>query len=140
MDWNRKELIVPNKEFITGQLINWTLSDNVVRAVIPVGVAYGSDTELAYNTLLWVAQETPNVMEEPEARVLFMEFGDSSLNFELRVFVPHIDHFLEVKHILHMNIDKAFREVGVEISFPQRDLHIRSIDNEVAERFEKGKQ
>jgi potassium efflux system protein len=126
-DWNRKELVVPNKEFVTGQLINWTLSDTVLRLVIPVGIAYGSDTKLAHEVLLKVAREHPHVSREPEPAALFVGFGESSLNFELRVFIPSMEHYLSVWHDLHMAIDAAFREAGIEIAFPQQDVHIRSI-------------
>jgi len=127
VDWDRKELVVPNKEFITGRLINWTLSDRILRVVIPVGIAYGSDTELARRTLLRVAKENQTVLDEPEPTVFFLGFGDSALNFEVRVFVPTVEVFLTTRHELHMAIDKAFREAGIEISFPQQDVHIRSI-------------
>jgi len=125
-DWDRKELVVPNKEFVTGQLVNWTLSDDVLRVVVPVGIAYGSNTDLAIKTLERIAREHPLVLEEPAPQVLFLGFGDNSLNFEVRVFSPNVDSLLKIKHELHLAIDKAFREAGIEISFPQRDLHIRS--------------
>ena len=128
VDWDRKELVVPNKEFITGRLINWTLSDRILRMVIPVGIAYGSDTELARSKLLEVAKANQAVLDEPEPVVYFMGFGDSSLSFELRVYVSSVEAFQRTRHEVHMAIDKAFREAGVEIAFPQRDVHIRSID------------
>ena len=129
-DWDRKELIVPSKEFVTGQVLNWSLSDTILRAIIPVGVAYGSDTRLAYDTLLAAATENHNVLEDPEPTVRFVLFGESSLDFELRVFIPHPDLLLETKHELHMAIDQRFRDEGIEIAFPQRDIHIKSIVQE----------
>jgi potassium efflux system protein len=126
-DWDRKELIIPNKEFITGQVINWSLTDQVLRIVIPVGIAYGSDTEKAEKVLYRVADKDPIVMKDPPPRVLFLGFGDSSLSFELRVYIPSIEHLLTTKHNLHKAIDAAFREAGIEIAFPQRDIHVRSI-------------
>ncbi|MCA9772100.1 MAG: mechanosensitive ion channel [Myxococcales bacterium] len=125
--FDRKELIVPNKEFVTGQLVNWTLSDPVLRLDIPVGIAYGSNTSLAYETLHRVGREHPLVLKDPPPRVFFLGFGDSSLNFELRVFSPNLEVFLQLRHDLHMEIDRAFREAEIEIAFPQRDLHIRSL-------------
>lgn len=127
-DWDRKELIVPNKEFITSKLVNWTLSDTVLRIVIPVGIAYGSDTEKSCHILRQVAREHPNVMADPKTRVLFKGFGESSLDFELRVFVPDIDLYLDTLHDLNMAIDREFRRAGIEIAFPQRDIHVRSVD------------
>lgn len=126
-DWDRKELIIPNKEFVTGQVINWSLSDTILRVIIPVGIAYGSDTKLAYETLMTVAQAHPNVLDDPGPSVRFLAFGESSLDFELRVYIPHPDLLLETKHELHMEIDQRFRDAKIEIAFPQRDIHIRDI-------------
>lgn len=124
-DWDRKELIIPNKEFVTGQVINWSLSDTILRILIPVGIAYGSDTKLAYKELLAAALSHQNVLDDPEPSVRFVSFGESSLDFELRVYIPHPDIFLETKHELHMDIDQRFRDAKIEIAFPQRDIHIR---------------
>ncbi|MDY7107093.1 MAG: mechanosensitive ion channel [Planctomycetota bacterium] len=126
-DWDRKELIIPNKEFVTGQIINWSLSDSTIRIIITVGVAYGSNTELAKKLLLKVAREHKRVLDEPAPRALFLGFGDSALNLDLRVYVPHIDYFLATRDDLHSAIDAAFREAGIEIAFPQRDIHVRSV-------------
>lgn len=125
--FDRKELIVPNKEFVTGRLINWTLSDSVLRVEIPVGIAYGSDTKRAIEVLEQVARDSWRVLQDPPAQVLFLGFGDSSLSFELRVFIRSVNNLLPVKHELHMSIDQTFREAGIEIAFPQRDLHVRSL-------------
>jgi potassium efflux system protein len=125
--FNNRELIVPNKEFITGQLVNWTLSDNVLRTDIPVGIAYGSDTELARKLLLEAATNNPRVLKDPEPTVVFDNFADSSLSFILRVHIAGIEDLLPAKSELHFTVDKSFREAGIEISFPQTDIHIRSI-------------
>lgn len=128
--FDRKELIVPNKQFVTGQLINWTLSDAVLRAEIPIGIAYGSDTNLAIEVLQRVARESDRVLLDPPPQVLFLGFGDSALSFELRFFVRTVAQLLPARHELHMSIDKAFREAGIEIAFPQRDLRLRSLPAE----------
>lgn len=128
-DWDRKELIVPNREFITNSLINWTLSDPILRVKIPVGIAYGSDTRKATDLLRQVAKSDPTVLDEPEPSVVFDGFGDSTLNFSLRVYIPDIEHFIPIKHYLNTAIDDAFRKAGIEMAFPQRDIHIRSIDD-----------
>ncbi|MDH3727813.1 MAG: mechanosensitive ion channel [Myxococcales bacterium] len=125
--FDRKELIVPNKNFVTGELINWTLSDAVLRVEVPVGIAYGSDTEQAIEVLRRVAQDNHRVLRDPSPQVLFLGFGDSALSFELRVFIRHVSSVFPVRHELHMAIDKAFKEAGIEIAFPQRDLHLRSL-------------
>jgi potassium efflux system protein len=124
IDWDRKELIVPNKEFITGRLINWSLSDPIVRIIIPVGIAYGSDTELAEKLLLKAARGNRLVLSEPEPLAIFKGFGDNSLNFELRVFINGIDNWIPMLHSLNRTIDRQFREAGITISFPQRDVHL----------------
>jgi len=123
LDFDRRELVVPNREFITGQLINWTLTDPKTRIQIAVGVAYGSDTARATELLLRVAKENATILEDPPPRAIFHEFGDSSLNFQLFVFLPHRDVYLETIHELHSAIDAAFREAGITIAFPQRDVH-----------------
>ena len=125
--FDRKELVVPNKEFVTTQLVNWSLSDPILRVDIPVGIAYGSDTERAIRELHAVAQANEHVLAEPRPEVIFKAFGESTLDLELRVFSPDIDHRLPILHALHLAIDKAFREAEIEIAFPQRDLHVRSL-------------
>ena len=127
VDWDKKELIIPNKEFVTGQVVNWTLSDTIIRLVIPVGIAYGSDTKKAHALLLKIARENKNVLKDPAPEALFIAFGDSSLDFELRVFLAHSNLRLQVQHDLLMQIDQAFRKADIEIAFPQRDIHIRSM-------------
>jgi len=127
IDWDQKELIVPNKTFITEQMINWTLTDPTTRLVIPIGIAYGSDIELAHKVMLETVRSTPLVLQDPEPSVLMLGFGDSSLDFSIRVYVSELAHRLPVTHDIHFRIDHAFRENHIEIPFPQRDLHIRSI-------------
>jgi len=136
-NWDRKEFIVPNKEFITGRLLNWTLSDRVNRIVVNVGIAYGSDTQLAAQLLKEVAEEHPLVLEDPPPRITFEGFGDNSLNFVLRCYLPDLESRLDVIHDLHMNVDAAFRRAGIEIAFPQRDIHVRSIDTKGMALFDR---
>ena len=122
------EIIVPNSEFISGQVTNWTLASMVGRVVVPVGVAYGTNTEQVRDILLGVAQNHPEVVTNgsaPEPSVVFREFGDSSLNFQLRCFLVNVDRRLRILSDLNFAIDKAFREAGIEIPFPQRDMHIK---------------
>ena len=91
LDWDRKEMLVPNKEFITNSVVNWTLSDPKTRVIIPVGVAYGSDTRRARDILLEVAARSRMVVEEPAPMAIFKGFGDSTLDLELRVFTDNRD-------------------------------------------------
>lgn len=125
-DWDRRELLVPNREFITGQLVNWTLSDPVSRIVIPVGVAYGSDTRKASELLMRAGRECEHVLDDPPPHVVFRAFGESTLNFELRIYIPTRDVWVAATHDVHTRIDDLFREHDIEIAFPQRDLHVRS--------------
>ncbi|UYV11694.1 MAG: mechanosensitive ion channel [Phycisphaera sp.] len=136
LDWEMRELILPNKVFITEQFINWTLSDPRLRVTIPVGVSYGSDVRLVERTLLELGQSQDHVVPEPKVRALFLGFGDSTLNFELRVFVEHFDYFVEARSVLHTRIAERFRELDIEIAFPQRDLNIRDI-GPLAEAMER---
>ena len=126
-NWDRKEFIVPNKEFVTGRLLNWTLSDATNRIVIEVGVAYGSDTRRACALLLEAAAEAPLVLKDPPPLATFEGFGDSTLNLILRCYLPNLDQRLPVISELHATIDGKFRTAGIEIAFPQRDLHVRTL-------------
>ncbi len=125
---DRKEFVIPNKDFITGRLVNWTLSDAFNRVEINVGVAYGSDVEKAKQLLLEICNAHPKVVSDPPTTVIFLEFGESSLNLVARVFLNDFDSRMPTIDDLNTRINRAFIEAGVEISFPQRDLHIRSVD------------
>jgi potassium-dependent mechanosensitive channel len=135
VDWDNKELIIPNKNFITDQVVNWTLSNRANRITVPVGIAYGSDTELARDILLKLATESTYALADPPPRALFLGFGDNSLQFEVRVYVDDIANLLTTRSDLHFRIDKAFREAGIEIAFPQRDLHLRSVSPKLLDRI-----
>lgn len=126
VDWDRKEYIVPNKELVTGKLMNWTLTDTVSRIVVNVGVSYGSDPDQVTAVLYEAVLSNSNVMENPAPLVTFEEFGDSSLNFVVRCHVPVISMRLATIHALHREIQRRFKQADIEIPFPQRDLHIRS--------------
>jgi small-conductance mechanosensitive channel len=128
--FDRSDVIVPNSELISNQVTNWVLTSKSGRAVIPVGVAYGTDVEKVREILLAIAEENTSVVKSgivPEPAVLFREFGDSSLNFELRVFLYDIENRLKIISEINFAIYKAFKEQGIEIPFPQRDLHVKSL-------------
>ena len=128
--FDRADVIVPNSELIAGQVTNWMLSDPWGRVKVPVGVAYGSDTARVMQIMVDVANKHPQVMNNypgiPDPRVLFLGFGDSSLDFELRCVIRDVDKRLQTRSDLFLGIDAAFREAGIEIPFPQRDLHFRN--------------
>ncbi len=124
VDWDRKEVIIPNKTFMTQQLINWSLSDSVTRIVIPVGVAHGSDTELARQLLLDAAREQSKVLKEPKPEAFFIGFGDSALNLKLHLHVNSMADRLDVMHNVNTSIAAKFRASGLEIAFPQLDIHL----------------
>ncbi len=125
---DQQELILPNKEFITGTFINWTLSDEVICRTFAIGIAYGSDIRLAERLLREIAAANPLALKDPAPIVLFTGFGASSLDFELRVFISGIENYLSVWHNINCAIDDAFRKAGIEIAFPQQDVHVRSIE------------
>ena len=131
-DLDRRELVVPNRRFITEDVINWTLSDPITRLVLPVGIAYQCDPQLGRQKLLEVAAKHPLVLKDPEPNAVFMGFGDSTLDLELRVFIVGRDQAFEVRDELNLAINEAFKQADLEIAFPQRDLHIRTVDSAVA--------
>ncbi len=120
-------MIVPNADFISNTVTNWSHGDPKVRIRVPVGVAYGSDLKLLQRLLLEAAAEHPKALRDPSPVVLFTEFGDSSLNFELGVWTQEMTatpiHFTSEMNFI---IDQKLRENDIEIPFPQRDLHVRS--------------
>ena len=120
-DSDRKEFIVPNKEFITGRTLNWTLSDTINRIVINVGLAYGSDTELAREILLKAAHEHPAVLRDPAPSASFEEFGETSLRLVLRCFLPNLTERTRVIHELHTAINRELTVHGIEISPPHAE-------------------
>lgn len=128
-------VIVPNSEFVGGQVVNWSHGSDTVRLHIPVGVAYGSDVETVRKVLRGVADAHGKVLRHPEAKVWFMGFGDSSLDFELLVWTEDFEAKYQTASDLNYAIDKAFREQGITIPFPQRDLHIKSDDRPPFEKL-----
>jgi len=126
-DWDRKEFIVPNKEFVTGRLLNWTLSDKMTRVLVTVGVAYRTDVRHALDLMRQVADGHPMVLKEPAPVATFEAFGESSLNLVLRSYLPSLDSRLQVLTDLNTAIYDCFQQAKIEIAYPQRDLNIRSI-------------
>jgi small-conductance mechanosensitive channel len=126
-------IIVPNSEFINQRVINWTANDRQVRIALPVGVGYGSDPKAVRELLAQIAMQHPDVLAEPAPEIIFQDFGDSSLDFELRVWTIHqVQTPQRLKSDLYFAILDTFREKGIEIPFPQRDLHLKSISPQAA--------
>jgi potassium efflux system protein len=120
------EVVVPNGDLISKEVVNWTLSDRQRRVEIQVGVAYGTDPEQVIGILLETAKAHPNVEEEPEPNVIFTGFGDSSLDFQLRCWVERFELGMKVASELRVAVNRALVDAGITIPFPQRDVNIRS--------------
>lgn len=120
-------VIVPNKDFITTQVVNWSRGGDSIRVHVPIGVAYGSDLQQVRTALLEAAAAVPAVLRDPPAEVRLVNYGDSSINFELLAWTRDLlQQRLELVSRLNFAIDETFRRHGIQIPFPQRDLHIRS--------------
>jgi potassium efflux system protein len=126
------EVIIPNANFISGKVINWTLSESLRRVELPVGVAYGSDAKLVSRLLEQAATAHESVLTSPAPAAFFKEFADSSLNFELQFWVMQESNALKVKSEVALSAMDLLDQAGIEIPFPQRDLRLRSIDAEAA--------
>lgn len=122
--FQRAEVMIPNSELVSTSVINWTHSDRKARIEINVGVAYGSDTQLVRTALLKAAETADRIVSWPPADVLFLDFGDSSLNFQLRCFTNDVSSRITTSSALRFEIDRLFREAGIEIPFPQRVVHM----------------
>ncbi len=138
--FDRSNLIVPNSDLITGTVKNWTHRNSLGRVVIDVGVSYNSDPQRVYDLLLDVARSHSDVVDRPEPRVVFENFGESSLDFSVRVYVRDIvQSGLVVRTELRIKIFEAFRREGIEIPYPQRDLHIKQTSSPPNKRFTNSK-
>lgn len=123
-DWDGRELLVPNKEFITGRLLNWTLSDSQTRVVINVGVAYGSNVEEALRVLHDAVLAHPRTLGEPAPLIIFENFGDNALELSARCFIDSVEGRLQTMSELRSAINEAYEAAGIVIAFPQRDVHL----------------
>ncbi|MDX2511922.1 MAG: mechanosensitive ion channel, partial [Desulfobacterales bacterium] len=124
------EIVIPNSDLITGQVTNWTLAERRIRVKISVGVAYGTDTTKVLKILLDCADESPIVLSKPAPSALFLCFGESSLDFELRVWIAEFNDRRVVQSELNQDINHELKTAGIKIPFPQRDLYIRNIDDD----------
>ncbi len=138
--WEGAEVIVPNADLVSDQVINWTLSDRQRRIHVNVGVRYGTDPEQVIELLLDVARDDENVLEHPEPSALFIEFGDSSLNFQLRAWTARFVQFPQIRSDLTVAINRRLADAEIEIPFPQRDLHVRSVADEARAPLSEGEE
>jgi small-conductance mechanosensitive channel len=121
------EFLIPNENLITNQVINWSFSHREVRLKVPVGVAYDADVAQAMKLMIAAAADTPRVLASPEPRCLLRNFGDSSIDLELRMWISDPENGISnVRSAVRLNIWQKFKDNGIEIPFPQRDLHIKS--------------
>lgn len=127
-DFDRKEIIVPNKTFVTDQLINWSLSDTITRVVLKFGVCPGADLALVHRLIEEAALDNPRVLRDPAPLVTFMAFTDTALHHELRIHVRELSDRLLVTDEVNRDIDRRFREHGIEIAFRQVHMHLRNSD------------
>ncbi len=135
--FDRAAVIVPNSNLISGVVKNWVHNNRIGRIIVPVGVSYDADPDEVARILESCAREHSEVLSEPAPTVLFIRFGDSSLDFELRCFVGNVEASLGVKSALLFSIFRKLREAGIEIPYPQRDLHVRGTERleQVLERL-----
>ena len=127
-DLDNREILIPNEALISERVTNWTLSNSVTRLTVSVGIAYGSDTEKARDIMLSVLKANNKILETPAPQVLFIGFGESSLDFDIRVFLRNFEDRWPVRHVIHTEINRALEAAGIAIPFPQTDLNIVSQD------------
>jgi potassium efflux system protein len=137
VNFDRQVLIIPNRKFIAEDVKNWSHNDPIVRGTIPIGVSYGSDVEQVERVLLGILEAHPRVLHRPPPSVLFLSFGESSLDFQAR-FHTLIENRIETIHEINREVARKFRDENIEIPFPQRDLHVRSVDGEVLRTVQNG--
>lgn len=125
-DLDNLEILIPNEAVISERVTNWTLSNSITRLIVRVGIAYGSDTDKARDLIMETVKGQKKILDTPAPQVFFMGFGDSSLDFEIRVFLRSFDDRAPMRHTLHTEIYKALEGAGISIPFPQRDLNIVS--------------
>ncbi len=127
LDLDSKELVVPNKAFITDRLVNWTLTDTITRITLMVSVAYGTDVNLVEQLLKDVVNSLDRVLQDPEPMITFLNFGEYSINFRVCVHVSELGDRMLVTHEFHKAVYLALQQHHIEIPLPQRDVHIRSV-------------
>jgi potassium efflux system protein len=130
-NWDRKELVIPNKDLITGKVLNWSLSSVVNRLTLTVGVQYGTDPDVVREILLGVVAQHPEILKDPGPAINLESFGDSSLNFVVRFYLPNLNSRIAVTHEVNTAIARAFAKENIEIPFPQRDVRLSVVSDQV---------
>lgn len=125
-NWDRQELLVPNKEFITKQLLNWSLSDSTIRINIPISLDYSTDLPLAMQLMVEAAQEHENVMQDPAPVVVFDSFGNNTLNMILRCYLPNLDRRAGTTSDLNLAIHKKFKAAAIKVAIPKREIYLEA--------------
>jgi potassium efflux system protein len=136
-NWDRQELIIPNKDLVTGRLLNWTLSDSTNRSTITIGVPQGTDTDLACRLIREICQHHPNVMSDPPATAHVDSFQEGMVTIVVRLFQEKLDYRLDTRHEIFTEIARRFGEAGIELALPQRELHLRSLPTAMVEFLTK---
>ncbi|MDG2030429.1 MAG: mechanosensitive ion channel [Phycisphaerales bacterium] len=126
-DWDRKELVVPNKKFVTEEIVNWSIGDACIRLVLPIGVSYDEDPTVVAEILCNIGNADPEVLDEPAPRVIFHSFGNNSLDFELRLYLPSTENMSKVRTRINTAIKQKFDAAGITIPFPQRDIRVEMV-------------
>jgi potassium-dependent mechanosensitive channel len=136
--WEGAEVIVPNASLVSDQVTNWTLSDRMRRVDIDVGVAYGTEPQRVVTLLADVARRTPGVLPEPAPIVLFLGFGDSALNFQLRAWTAHFEEWIRTRSELGLAVHDALEQAGITVPFPQREVRVIPESNGLREEPDRG--
>lgn len=137
-DWDNKEVIIPNKTFVTETVVNWTLTDAITRLIVRVSIARDADNDLAQRLISEAIDAEPSALDEPAPSVFIVGFEEGQTVFEARVFFHDLYYLLPLQHALYQRIKEAFDQHDIEISFPQKDLHLRSVDGSVRDMFAAG--
>lgn len=137
MNWDNKELIVPNKDLLTQRLINWTRNESKIRLCIPIGVSYQSDVNKVISILTEIAKNHPFTENDPEPQTYFLRLGPNAMEFELRIYT-NLSYSLDLQHDLLCTILERFNQENIEIAYPQLDVHIK--DNKDSQQNENEKR
>lgn len=132
IDFDHKEIIIPNKTFVTDRLINWSLSDSVTRVVLTFGVAHGSNLDEARRLMMQAIGEVPMILEDPAPEIFCMDYTPDAFNFEVRVYVNDVAHRLATRDALNRGVDRLFRDAGIQIAYRQMDVWLHNREGNIA--------